>query len=349
MSEQDAEEPREVELIFEDETPSDAEVPGDAEASNDAEAPSDAEASNDAGAPEAHSYEDSNAEAQAGTERSIGSLPRFTQSSTGHDYESRPAGIRSYTPFGSEGGSSRSYSPPRGAVPSSSHGLFDEASSDSPEATQSIHALWTGPLPTALLAGCAMAIGVFGVVAKNVGGAFAFAGLSVPLTGAEGALVFIARGIGYLFSFLGAFLLVFAVWALLRRRGEKAAASALLVSMWTVGLVSSAMALLALGPVPYIVSAIAFPAALSTVSLVLVKQRPSGAFRKGGVLSVFVLVALTTVFIAAGRATLVGSIASLLLGAVAALLGVRLWNRWWAPILDAREYFRSRRHRSFDR
>ena len=109
------------------------------------------------------------------------------------------------------------------------------------------------------------------------------------------------------------------------------------------------MALLALGPVPYIVSAIAFPAALSTVSLVLVKQRQSGAFRKGGVVSLFVLVALTTVFIVAGRATLVGSIASLLLGTVGALLGVRLWNRWWAPILDAREYFRSRRHRSFDR
>lgn len=331
MSEQDAEEPREVELIFEDAVPSDAEVPSDA------------------GAPEAHSYEDSNAEAQAETEGSTSSLPRFTQSSTGHDYESRPAGIRSYTPFGSEGGSSRSYSTPRGAVPSSSHGLFDEASSDSPEATQSIHSLWTGPLPTALLAGCAMAIGVFGVLAKNVGGAFAFAGLSVPLTGAEDAPVFIARGIGYLFSFLGAFLLVFVAWVLLRRRGEKAAASAFLVSMWTAGLVSSAMALLALGPVPYIVSAIAFPAALSTVSLVLVKQRPSGAFRKGGVVSLFVLVALTTVFIVAGRATLVGSIASLLLGTVGALLGVRLWNRWWAPILEAREYFRSRRHRSFDR
>lgn len=331
MSEQDAEEPREVELIFEDEAPSDAEAPSGA------------------GAPEAHSYEDPNAEAQAGTERSIGSLPRFTQSSTRRDYESRPAGIRSYTPFGSEGGASRSYSPPRGAVPSSSHELFDEASSDSPEATESIHALWTGPLSTPLLAGCAMTIGVFGVLAKNVGGAFAFAGLSVPLMGAEGALVFIARGIGYLFSFLGAFLLVFAVWALLRRRGEKAAASALLVSMWTAGLVSSAMALLALGPVPYIVSAIAFPAALSTVSLALVKQRSSAAVRKGGVVSLFVLVALTVVFIVAGRATLVGSIASLLLGAVGALLGVRLWNRWWAPILDAREYFRSRRDRGFDR
>lgn len=325
MSEQDTEEPREVELIFEDEAPSDA------------------------GVPETHSYEDSGAEAQAGSEKDIGFLPRFTQSSTGHDYESRPAGIRSYTPFGSEGKASRSYSPPREAVPSSSQGRLGEASSDSPEATESVHALWTGPLSTALLAGCAMAIGVFGLLAKNVGGAFVVAGLSVPLTGAEGAPVFIARGIGYLFSFLGAFLLVFAAWALLRRRGEKAAASALLVSMWTAGLVSSAMALLALGPVPYIVSAIAFPAALSTVSLVLLKRRSSGAFRKGGLVSAFVLVALTAVFIVAGRATLVGSIASLLLGAVGALLGVRLWNRWWAPILDAREYFRSMRQRDFGR
>lgn len=335
MSDQNTGEPREVELVFEDE----------------------------AGGP---------GSGRAADERSARSAaPRFTQSSSSRSYESRPEGVRSYTPFGSEGGPSRSYSSPnpgrrqaaRGDAPSGRSsasapggecprpgGGFEDRPFAEGDARGAVatHALPTGPLSTPVLAGSAVAVGLLGILAANARGSFARAGLSAPLVGAEGVLLTLTTDIGYLFSSFGAILLVLAAWVVLRHRGERASASALIVGMWSAWLVSSAVSALAIGTVPYIVSVIAFPAALATVVLALMRGGRRRGFPLASVLAGGLLVAVTALFIAVGKATLLGAGASVLVGAAGALLGLRLWNRWWAPILDARERFRSMMGSGFD-
>ncbi len=79
-----------------------------------------------------------------------------------------------------------------------------------------------------------------------------------------------------------------------------------------------------------------FPAALSTVSFVLVRGKASGAFCvKVAWFRFRACRADNCVHLVAGG-TLVGSYHYSLLLGWGALLGVRLWNEWWAPILEAR-------------
>lgn len=321
MKDQSSGEPREVELVFEDE----------------------------AGATGAGSG--SAADADFGR----AAAPRFTQSSSARAYEPRPEGVRSYAPFGSEGARSRSSAPGSGSRGRLNDGTgpgrvfggrpFAEEPS---RAVSSAHALPTGRLSAPVLAGSAGAVGLLGILAANVRGSFAREGLSVPFAGADGVLLTLATDIGYLFSPFGAILLVLAAWALLRRRGERAAASALIVGMWTAWLVSSASSALAIGAVPYIVPVIAFPAALATVVLALVRGGGRRGFLVAAPLAAALLLAFTALFVAAGKATLIGALASMLVGGAGALLGLRAWNRWWAPILDARERFRSMMGSGFD-
>ncbi|WP_115728020.1 hypothetical protein [Actinomyces culturomici] len=248
--------------------------------------------------------------------RASDGAPRFAQSARAGE---SPRASSAYTSF-----------------PGASYG--GPAAADEAGAGRSTVALSEGRIPTGVLAGGLAATAVAGIFAANASGAVAVPGVTTLLSAAStGVLASSATLLTAAFSSVGAILLVLVAWTALRSRGERAAASALMVSMWTAWMLAGAVGSVALGTVPYVVAAIAFPAALVASAAVLLSGRSRAGFWGAVLGGSALVVGAAALLVAAGSATLVGAVASALVGVSGALLGVKLWNRWWAPMIDARE------------
>lgn len=249
--------------------------------------------------------------------RSATGAPRFSQSSTGAERSRRPEGFTASAPFGVDG-----FDAPNPALV--------------PDAV-----LRTGRVPSTVLGASLVATAIAGVFAANVSGSFAVPGATSLLTPTSGLLGSAASLTIAALSSPGAMAIVGALWWILRRKGERAAASALFVAMWAAWFFSGALSAVVLGAVPFVLAPIAFPAALAAVSTILLRGRSTAGAVGAGIGGALVVLGEAALLVAAGRATLVGALASVLVGVVGALLGARAWNRWWAPVIGARERFRA--------
>lgn len=207
-------------------------------------------------------------------------------------------------------------------------------------ATLSTSALAEGRVPSSVLGGSLLVTGVAGIFAANVSGAAAIPAFTSTLSAATGLLASFAALATAAFSSIGAMLLVLIAWTGLRRRGERGTASAMLLAMWTAWMLSGAVAAVSLGAVPFIVSPIAFLAAATAFATSRARSHSLARAWELGLGGTVLVAGVAALLIASGSATLVGALASLLVGASSALLGVRAWNRWWAPMFDAREQMR---------
>lgn len=267
--------------------------------------------------------------------------PRFRQSASARpEHVERPAHLDPFATTGDEDGaysysSARFKRVPKNFTPFAWASRFTHEHSDRVSS-----ALVQGRFPVSVLAGVIFALAVVGIFASNVSGSAAIPAVTSPLAGAGGVLAAVATLVRIVFSPLGALILVALAWAVLRRRGEKATASAMLLAMWSAWMVTGLVSIVALGAVPFIVSPIAFLGAAATLSItVAVSSSRSWAWEVGLLASVLA-VGVSAFLIAAGGATLLGAASSLILGAIGANLGVRVWNRWWAPLFDARTMLR---------
>lgn len=200
----------------------------------------------------------------------------------------------------------------------------------------------TGACAATLIGGA-----VLSLFAANVSGAFALPGVTTLLSAASGPLLASANIVLGLLSPFGAILMVFAAWSVLARRGYRHAGFALLISMWTAWIASVAVGSFAVGAVPVMILGLAFCSAATVAASTLAKKHSVRAVRGIRALGAILFAAVGALLIAAGSATLIGAIVSGVVGWIGALLGVRAWNRWWAPMIDTREQVRRAMRRAF--
>lgn len=205
------------------------------------------------------------------------------------------------------------------------------------------------------------ATAVIGILAVNLSGALAIAGVTVPAPLVASGAVTAAAGVAAtVFSPLLAVLVTLgAAWALaassatrpevaargrgrggflsaLRHPGAAAFLTVMATAWMLAGLVATVTAS---ASVPFVVQAAAFTAALATgLTLAVPAERRLVAGLVLGALAAGVSVLL----VLAGSSTVVAAAGSAVVGVVSALLGAAAWNRWFAPMWAARDLFARR-------
>lgn len=202
-----------------------------------------------------------------------------------------------------------------------------------------------GPRIPAGVLGVALGIvAVVGIMAVNLGAGTDIAAVtSLAALGSSALPRAVASAAMAYLGTLGALVVVAAVcaglvaWERARRRSGRWVAVhglAVLAVMATAWMLTGLVATVTVGPVPYLVGPAAFVAALGTV-LTSITPRPFRGL--AGVVAAAIGVAVAASLVYAGSATVVGAGGSLVAGSASALLGIIAWNRWWAPVMDARD------------
>ncbi|MDC4233463.1 hypothetical protein M3T53_07045 [Actinomyces sp. B33] len=267
-------------------------------------------------------------EDEAPTARPESASARFSQRATGP----RPA-----SRTGREGSARRSNRAREGSRP---QGGFGSRSADRAARAEGVGVrMPEGRLPSKLVIGALVATGVGGILVANLAGAASRAAITVPAVLTSSAAVAGAASIAStLLGGLGA-LIVAGAWVSLRRRGRREDASGLIVSMTVAWAVFQGLMLLGAGSAPVAVPAVGFLAALSTAGAAILGRgrgiigSPAALVVSAGTAA---LLAVSALLVPAGLASLVGVAVSTVVGAGGALLGVRAWNRFWAPIVEHR-------------
>lgn len=185
-----------------------------------------------------------------------------------------------------------------------------------------------------MLIGAAVVAGA-GVLVQALGLTSSLAGItSTSVLTSSAGLSAAAQALSVVLGPLGAAVIVLASMFALRRNGHHARANALFVGMGVAWMVASAVSLVTAGTSTFILTALAFPAAMTTMCWSLLSTRKSEA---GAALGALVVAHVAVVLVAAGVATVVGAVGSVLVGILGAGLGIRAWNRWGAPIARANE------------
>ncbi|WP_022867324.1 hypothetical protein [Schaalia vaccimaxillae] len=225
--------------------------------------------------------------------------------------------------------------------------IFDDDTAQQPRSTAETpgglggHRLAGGRVPTKALLTTMGVTGIGGIIAANMGTA-GFAGLTSTYAAATSGAPASASSIASsLLGPIGATALVLGSWFIMRRKGLHSQASALLVTMWSSLLISGVVSAFTIGATPFLVSAIAFAAAATTAATALLGRSGRGVIGTSAAAAltagVLVIGGLSGLLIASGGATVVGAIGSAVVGVCGALLGVKAWNRWWAPVVEYRE------------
>lgn len=199
----------------------------------------------------------------------------------------------------------------------------------------STHRLPELGVSTGILAGALIAISVLGIVVVNIAGAITMAGVTTTLALGSAILPEWLATVGStLFGTFGATLVTMAIFAAFMVRSRTGRGPAFLVTMGAAWMLSGLVATVTIGSTPYLFSALSFVAALAC-ALTLVTPTPFRPF--AAVTGTLLVLAFGTSVVYVGTTTAVGAVASILVGAIGVALGAVVWNRWWAPILEARE------------
>ena len=199
------------------------------------------------------------------------------------------------------------------------------------------HRLSTGPLPGGVLGVVLGVAAVFGLTLTTLGSTWGIAGVTIASeVAARGLATSIAAFGSVAFGTLRGIVIVLGVWTLirLRVRGRSSRPIAFLVMMTMAWLVNGIMAALTLATTPFLTSSLAFVAALTTaLALVVPRQFRPYVCAIGAALAIALAVSLVMV----GAASVLGALASGVVGVVGVLLGAKVWNRWLAPVMDVRD------------
>lgn len=198
------------------------------------------------------------------------------------------------------------------------------------------HALPVPGLPVAVLGATLGVMALVGVVTTSLATASLPAGVVVASAMGTSAGASVAAGIASaVFGPLGMTLLVFAsLVALGARPRVRSLRFPLLVVMGSAWVATGLVATVTGGAAPFLASAVAASAATGAAVTMLVRRdlRLAAALL-GGILAVAVAASLVWV----GTVSLVGALASLVVGATGALLGAAVWNHRWAAVMDMRD------------
>ncbi len=227
---------------------------------------------------------------------------------------------------------------PTGRGPFSSDGSLNSDTrgrSSAPNRWRDGRSLPESPIPVGVL-GVALGItAVIGVVAVNLIPGLGIAGVTTAVALGEAALpIAIARFAAGLGTF-GALTVVALVCALISsRRTRPSPIPAFLVTMGTAWMATGLVGTATIGRVPFLVNGIAFLAALAVALGVAL---PSPVRWPVGALVGVAAVAAAASLVYVGATTIIGALGSVVVGILGVLIGVFMWNRWWAPVMDARD------------
>lgn len=194
------------------------------------------------------------------------------------------------------------------------------------------------PVPGVPVAVLGVTLGVMalaGVVTTSLGAGAATlpSGVAVAATFGSAAVPTVLAGVASaVFGPLGMVLVVLAAMALLGSRARTAAHRfPLLVVMGTAWIATGLVATVTTGAQPFLASAVAASAAAAVAATLLVRRRLRLPVAAAGVL-IGLAVAACLVYV--GTVSVIGAVASLVVGLTGALLGAAVWNRRWAPVVD---------------
>jgi len=216
------------------------------------------------------------------------------------------------------------------------------------------HLLPQGRLTPAVLGITLGVTALVGILVVNMASAGGIAVITTPsVVVASVALATLAGLATTVFGPLMSVLVTFAVAAVLggveggrERRGLRSAWSHpraiaflfVMVTAWMLkGLVASVTAS---GAAPFVVQAAAFTAALATAVTV---TAPAPRRAVTAMVSGALALAVSVLLVLAGGSTVVASAGSAVVGVATVLLGAAAWNRWFAPVMAARDLFRGAR------
>lgn len=191
-------------------------------------------------------------------------------------------------------------------------------------------------VPVALLGVTLGVMALAGIVTTSLGATALPGGVAVAAALGTAAAPTIFAGIAQaVFGPFGMTLVVLAAMAALGSRPRvRSLRFPLLVVMGSAWIATGLVSTVTAGATGFLVSAAAASAAAATVLVMLVQRRLRLPVALAGVL-LSAAVAASLAYV--GAASVVGVIASLVVGATGALLGASVWNRKWAPVMDMRD------------
>lgn len=197
------------------------------------------------------------------------------------------------------------------------------------------HRLPESGVPTGILAGALVAISVLGIVLVNAAGLVTLTGVTTTL-GLGSAILpqWLASTGSALFGTLGATLIAVAVFAALMVRSRRGLGQAFIVTMGAAWVLTGLVSTVTIGATPYLFTPLAFVAALSCALTLITPARLRPLAALAGTLAT---AAFGTSVAYVGTTTAVGVVASVLVGVIGVAVGAVVWNRWRAPVLEARE------------
>ncbi|MDO4259682.1 MAG: hypothetical protein Q4C87_09205 [Actinomycetaceae bacterium] len=201
------------------------------------------------------------------------------------------------------------------------------------------HRLATFALSSGILGVIVAVTALIGMVCARLPGSAVAAPWTLPISYEGGALATIATIIEVLFGPLGMLLIVLGGVYGLRRFLRRSAGTAFFVSMWLAGLVTWTVGLFTFGGHPFISLPIAGVSAaiLTLLSLSIANERQGRIPVIITGVGVAIVALLSGILLAAGHATVIGIIGSIVISCAGALVGARLWNKIGAPLAAANQ------------
>lgn len=197
------------------------------------------------------------------------------------------------------------------------------------------HRLPEPRIPTGILAAALVVISVLGIVLVNSAGIITLTGVTTTLALGSAMLPeWLASTGAALFGTFGATLVTLAIFGALMLRPGTGRGQAFIVTMGAAWMLTGLVATVTIGSTPYLLTALAYVAALACALTLIIPApfRPLTA-----VTGTLVTLAFGTSVVYVGTTTAVGAVASVLVGAIGVAVGAVVWNRWWAPVMEARE------------